>query len=90
MSSGDGQAARCAGVFCASDVAVRRPEVADLGPGELRVTKDAVLVGTGSHAVALTRVAPAGRRLMDATAWARGARMEEDSVVGVIPAGAES
>jgi len=59
-----------------------RPEVTDLAPGEVRVTKDAVLVGTGSHAVALTEVAPAGRRLMDATAWARGARPTDGTVLG--------
>ncbi len=58
------------------------PDVTDLAPGEVRVTKDRVLVGTGSHAVALTEVAPAGRRLMEATAWARGARPTEGTVLG--------
>lgn len=58
------------------------PEVTDLAPGELRVTKDQVLVGTGNHAVALTEVAPAGRRPMAATAWARGARPTEGTVLG--------
>lgn len=59
-----------------------RPDVTDLAPGEIRVTKEAVLVGTGSHAVELTEVAPAGRRLMAATAWARGARPTEGTVLG--------
>lgn len=59
-----------------------RPDVTDLAPGEVRVTKEAVLVGTGSHAVELTEVAPSGRRLMAATAWARGARPTEGTVLG--------
>ena len=52
----------------------QRPEVEDLAPGELRVERSAVLVGTGTHAVELGDVAPAGRRMMAAPDWARGAR----------------
>lgn len=51
-----------------------RPEVTDLAPGELRVGRRDVLVGTGTHAVELGEVAPAGRRRMPAADWARGAR----------------
>lgn len=51
-----------------------RPERSDLLPGELAVTRTEVLVGTGSHAVVLGTVAPAGRPWMPADAWARGAR----------------
>jgi methionyl-tRNA formyltransferase len=43
-------------------------------PGELRPEKNRVLVGTGSHPVALGAVRPAGRRPMAAPDWARGAR----------------
>ncbi|KAE8762788.1 methionyl-tRNA formyltransferase [Georgenia thermotolerans] len=50
-----------------------RPEVVDLQPGEIRAGKHEVLVGTGSHAVALGEVAPAGKSWMPAEAWARGA-----------------
>lgn len=51
-----------------------RPDVTDLTPGELRVGRREVLVGTGTHAVELGQVAPAGRRPMPAADWARGAR----------------
>lgn len=53
-----------------------RPEplVTDLGPGEIRAGRTEVLVGTGTHAVRLGEVAPAGKRAMPAADWARGAR----------------
>ena len=50
-----------------------RPEVA-LAPGELGVADGRVLVGTGSHAVELGDVQPAGKRTMPAADWARGVR----------------
>jgi methionyl-tRNA formyltransferase len=62
-----------------------RPEVTDLEPGQLRVTKNEVLVGTASHGVELTLVQPAGKRSMPAADWARGARLEEDSTLGGTP-----
>jgi methionyl-tRNA formyltransferase len=45
---------------------------ADLGPGEIRVTRDAVLAGTGTAAVALGDVQQEGKRRMPAADWARG------------------
>ncbi|MEX5256324.1 methionyl-tRNA formyltransferase [Kocuria arenosa] len=57
-----------------------RPDVRDLAPGRCVLRGDAVLVGTGSYAVQLTRVQPAGKKTMEATAWARG-RSTEDEVV---------
>ncbi|GAA1752004.1 methionyl-tRNA formyltransferase [Kocuria aegyptia] len=62
------------------DRVVPRPDVRDLGPGRCVLRGDAVLVGTGSYAVQLTRVQPAGKKTMEATAWARG-RSTEDEVV---------
>lgn len=58
---------------------VRPTHDAGLGlvPGELRVTKDAVHVGTGTAAVRLGDVAPAGKPWMAAPDWARGARLPE-------------
>jgi len=50
------------------------PEVTDLAPGDLAVTRGGVLVGTGSHAVALGDVQPAGKRAVPAADWARGLR----------------
>jgi methionyl-tRNA formyltransferase len=51
------------------------PDEAGLAAGELRPDRDGVLVGTGSHAVALTDVQPQGRRRMPAADWARGLRL---------------
>ncbi|MHA7133028.1 methionyl-tRNA formyltransferase [Oerskovia turbata] len=59
-----------------------RPDVSDLAPGELRAAKREVLVGTGTHAVALGDVAPVGKKHMAATDWARGARLGEHVVLG--------
>lgn len=54
---------------------VRIAEGADpLAPAELRLSRHEVLVGTGSGAVQLGEVRPAGSRWMPAEAWARGAR----------------
>ena len=52
-----------------------------LPPGQVRGA-DEVLVGTGTHPVALTWIAPAGRKPMDATAWLRGARLSEAATLG--------
>jgi methionyl-tRNA formyltransferase len=62
------------------DLVLPRPDVRDLAPGRCVLRGDAVLVGTGSYAVQLTRVQPAGKKTMEATAWARG-RSTEDEVV---------
>lgn len=61
---------------------VPRPDVIDLAPGQVRAAKHEVLVGTGSCAVALGEVAPAGKSWMPAEAWARGARLDEGTVLG--------
>ncbi|MDP9987186.1 methionyl-tRNA formyltransferase [Arthrobacter oryzae] len=49
-----------------------RPEVTHLAPGAVALHGKAVLVGTGSHAVELTRIQPAGKKMMAAADWARG------------------
>ncbi|MDQ0672592.1 methionyl-tRNA formyltransferase [Pseudarthrobacter siccitolerans] len=49
-----------------------RPDVPQLVPGAVSVQGKSVLVGTGSHAVELTRVQPAGKKMMAAADWARG------------------
>ncbi|WP_309125463.1 methionyl-tRNA formyltransferase [Kocuria sp.] len=54
------------------DRVLARPDHRDLAPGQCVLRGGAVLVGTGSYAVELTRVQPAGKRTMDAAAWARG------------------
>ena len=60
---------------------VRSTETRGLRPGEMRIDKHAVWVGTGSHAVALGRVKPAGKSLMPAADWARGARLTDGDVL---------
>ena len=47
-----------------------------LGPGELLVTRDAVLVGTATTPVQLGDVQPSGKRLMPAPEWVRGLRLD--------------
>ncbi|MFB8370407.1 methionyl-tRNA formyltransferase [Pseudarthrobacter sp. NPDC055928] len=49
-----------------------RPDVADLAPGRAVFRDKGVLVGTGSHAVELTRIQPSGKKMMAAADWARG------------------
>src|SRR5258708_4745461 len=52
----------------------------DLSPGEVRVVRSAVLIGTGTTPVRLSDVQPEGKRMMPAEAWARGVR-DADLVV---------
>jgi methionyl-tRNA formyltransferase len=54
-----------------------------LAPAELRVDRHEVLVGTSTHAVELGDVAAAGKRLMPAADWARGARLAAGARLGV-------
>jgi methionyl-tRNA formyltransferase len=56
------------------------PDVPGLGPGEILVAKNRVLVGTASHPVDLGEVQPQGKRLMGAGEWARGVRLTNDDV----------
>lgn len=53
-----------------------RPDVRDLPVGAVRAEGRTVLVGTGSHAVELGQVKPAGKSFMAADAWWRGARLD--------------
>ena len=53
-----------------------------LEPGVLQVTKNAVLVGTGTQPVRLGDVRPHGRKQMPAADWARGARLESGARLG--------
>lgn len=44
--------------------------------------ENAVLVGTGTHPVALSWIAPAGKKPMLATDWWRGARLGDEAILG--------
>lgn len=57
-----------------------RPEITTLAPGQVSLDAKKVLVGTGSHAVELVDVQPAGKKMMKATDWARGLANKEDVV----------
>jgi methionyl-tRNA formyltransferase len=57
-----------------------QPEIDDLEPGQIQVTKRAVLVGTATHAVELGEVKPPGKKLMAAADWARGAHLDVDAM----------
>jgi methionyl-tRNA formyltransferase len=49
-----------------------RPDNPGLAPGAVSLDGKSVLVGTGSHAVELTKIQPAGKKMMAAADWARG------------------
>jgi len=51
-------------------------------PGQLAVDGDEVHVGTGSGRVALSWIAPAGKKAMPAAQWWRGARLSTSAVLG--------
>ncbi len=55
---------------------MQRAEVEGLDPGELRVAKREVLVGTATEALRLGEITAPGKRAMAAPDWARGARPE--------------
>jgi methionyl-tRNA formyltransferase len=60
-----------------------RPVDADaLAPGELRMERNAVLVGTATKPVLLGEVQAQGKKRMTAADWARGARLEPGERVG--------
>ena len=59
-----------------------RQDSRGLLPGELVVEKNAVLVGTGTHGVALGEVTAPGKRAMAAADWARGARPSSGELLG--------
>jgi methionyl-tRNA formyltransferase len=58
------------------------PDRTDLAPGELSVAKNAVHVGTGSHAVELGEVQPEGKKRMRAADWSRGVRIASGDLLG--------
>ena len=53
-----------------------------LPPGQLALIGDEVRVGTGTTPVALTWIAPAGRKAIDARDWWRGARLSDAATLG--------
>ncbi|MDH6122599.1 methionyl-tRNA formyltransferase [Kitasatospora sp. GAS204A] len=55
---------------------------AELAPGELAVSKNAVRAGTGSHDIELGEVQPQGKKPMRAADWARGVRIESGEQLG--------
>lgn len=48
-----------------------------LAPGEIRVDRDGVRVGTGTQPVRLGTVQPPGKKPMNAADWSRGARLDD-------------
>jgi methionyl-tRNA formyltransferase len=48
-----------------------------LAPGVIQAHRKDVVVGTGSQPVRLGQIQPPGKKLMNATDWARGARLDE-------------
>ena len=63
-------------------IAAVKAEVGDLGPGEVRVLRNSVWVGTATHAVLLGEVRAQGKKQMAAGDWARGVRVEPGERLG--------
>jgi methionyl-tRNA formyltransferase len=59
-----------------------RPDERDLAPGRIAVSRNAVLIGTATHAVELGEVTAAGKRSLPAADWARGTRPAPDEQFG--------
>ena len=53
-------------------LAAAEPGEAELRPGEVRVAKKEVVVGTGSAPVRLGQIQPPGKKMMNAADWGRG------------------
>jgi methionyl-tRNA formyltransferase len=71
----DGQGTAAAGAAGSAEVSV--------GPGQLRVERAAVYVGTGTTAVRLGDVQPPGKRRMPAADWARGLHPDAAITLGL-------
>jgi methionyl-tRNA formyltransferase len=71
-------------------------DVEPLGPGEIRVGKNRVDVGTGTTPVTLGTVQAQGKKAMAAADWARGLRLAADAgfdvlqQADVVPTGGQS
>jgi methionyl-tRNA formyltransferase len=50
-----------------------------LAPGAISVERKGVHIGTGSQPVLLGQIQPPGKKMMNATDWARGARLDESA-----------
>ena len=57
-------------------------DVKNRTPGEIFVIEKSVFVATGSKALEILRVIPAGKKEMDAIDWARGARLNGGEIFG--------
>ena len=62
--------------------AVARVDSLLSAPGEIKVVDKSVVVSTGSGAIELLRVIPAGKKEMDAIDWVRGARLSGGEIFG--------
>jgi methionyl-tRNA formyltransferase len=50
-----------------------------LAPGEIRIDRKSVHIGTGSQPVLLGHIQPPGKKPMNAADWARGAHLDDDA-----------
>jgi methionyl-tRNA formyltransferase len=67
----------------AADGGAAGPAQVSLAPGQLRVERAAVYVGTGTAPVQLGDVQPQGKRRMAAADWARGLHADAASTLGI-------
>jgi methionyl-tRNA formyltransferase len=51
----------------------------NVAPGEIRIDRKSVHIGTGSQPVLLGQIQPPGKKPMNAADWARGAHLDDDA-----------
>ncbi len=66
-----------------AQVSVEPNPDSDLKPGQVRLSGDSVTVGCQGGTLVLGTVAPAGKKWMEAAAWARGAQLTDDFRLGL-------
>ncbi len=55
-------------------------EINDLSPGQAAVKDAKLFVGTGTHALSVSEIQPAGKKRMATDAWLRGASLPKDFI----------
>lgn len=70
-------------ILAATPVTVPAVDAPSLAPGEITATREAILIGTATAPLAVTRVQPAGKPAMNAPDWWRGLRADDTLRAGV-------
>jgi len=71
-------------VFRNENLILQQPEISALRlkPGQIEIKDKKLYVGTGTKALAIMKVKPSGKPLMDASAWINGVRISAEEFFG--------